>query len=145
MMVLIEILALCGIAQIITASYLLAPLRATVPTAHLKYLVSCAQCTGFWVGFIVYAAVACCAIVAPETNFGFPLAEAVAGMHGCIRWGLVFLLGGLISICVILVNHVIETMHFCKMWFVFEIEEHQIARKLLEKELSQKSRKRDND
>ena len=62
---------------------------------------------------------------------------------GCVQVALVFLLGGLTSICVVLVNHVIEILHFGKLWFVFEIEEHNIAKKLLERELSHEARKRD--
>ena len=145
MMMLIEILMLCGTAQMVVISHSFAPLRAIVSAKFGKCMIVNAQCAGFWAGIITYSTVACCAIVAPETNFGFPLAEIVAGMHGCIRWGLVFLLGGLISLCIILVNQVVEILGDYQCWLVCEIERHRIAKQLLHKELTQKSRKRDND
>jgi hypothetical protein len=99
---------------------------------------------GFLVGFHIYAAVALCATSDPGVKFMFPLAETLADTHGCVQWVLVVLLGGLISISVILVNHMIELIHFSKTWFVFEIERHQIAVKLFERDFSQKTRKRDS-
>ena len=119
----IEVLALCGITQIITASYLFAPVRANVPTKHLKYLMSCAQCMGFWVGSIFYATVALSTELLPSVAYVFPLAEAVAmNANVYVQWAMVLLFGALISISTVLVNHVIEVLHFGKMWFVTEIE-----------------------
>ena len=121
-MILVEVLALCGIVQIITTSYLLAPLRASLPTEHLKHLVSCTQCMGFWVGFIVYAVVAICSVFAPISSFSLPIADMVASSDVYVKPVLVLLFGGLVSVCSLFANHVIEFSHFCKLWYVGEVE-----------------------
>ena len=51
------ILALSGIVSIITRSYIMTKIREKAPTAPLRYMLNCPQCTGFWIGVIygVYA------------------------------------------------------------------------------------------
>ena len=126
-MFIVEILALCGVTQIITTSYLFASVRRYVPTDHLKYMLSCSQCMGFWIGFGAYVAVALYSLCCPDTDFIFPIAHAVAVTGFWIQCAFVVLLGGLISLCSILVNHVIEFLHFCKMWYVTAIEQDVFA------------------
>ena len=55
----IEILALCGITQMMT-SFLFKPLRTSMPMKLWRHTVSSPLCMGFWVGFIAYAGVALC-------------------------------------------------------------------------------------
>jgi hypothetical protein len=48
----------------------------------------------------------------------------VAALHNLlVQLPVLVLLGGLISVCAILVNHMIEWMHFSKLWYVVEVEE----------------------
>ncbi len=54
-----EILALAGIVNILTRSYLLQTVRETLPWAHLRYAANCPQCTGVWVGAIYYLIAVC--------------------------------------------------------------------------------------
>jgi len=125
----VEILALCGITQIITTSRLFAPLRNHIPTTQLKYMISCPQDMGFSVGFAAYAAVALSAALSPEISFAFPLAASVAATANVYaQWGLVLLLGGLISICAVLVNHIIELLFYMKMWFIMTMNNNKIQR-----------------
>jgi hypothetical protein len=143
MLFFVEILSLCGVCQMLTASALAPPLHALIPAKFRQYTVKSLRGMGFWVGFAVYALVALCATVAPNTVFLFPLAEIVANSGGCVRWIWVFVLAGLISICVIVVNHTLEILYYSKMWFVCEIERHKIAKRMLDKEWAQMTRQQD--
>jgi len=78
---------------------------------------------GFWVGFVSYAAVTLYSQHSPGIEYVLPLAAMVATSSDLyVQWIFVFLFGSLISISVVLVNHVIEVLHFSKMWCVTEIE-----------------------
>ena len=71
----IEILALCGITQIMMTSYLFKSLRTNMPTKRLRHTVSSPLGMGFWVGFVAYAGVALCP---PYIEHSFPLAAEQA-------------------------------------------------------------------
>ena len=128
----IEIMALCGITQMIMNSYLFKPLN--MPTKWLRHTVSSPLCMGFWVGFIVYATVALCP---PDIEYSFPLAAVVAtNTHVYVQWTLAFLLGGLIGLCVVLCNRIIELLYHASVLLVVEVttrhERRIIARKVFE-------------
>lgn len=53
-----EIIALVGITNIITRSFLLQPVRDIIPWQKVKYAANCPQCSGFWVGLLYYIFVA---------------------------------------------------------------------------------------
>ena len=126
-MFIIEILALCGVVQIITSSQLFASIRNKIPTASLKYMVTCSQCIGFWVGFCAYTVVVLCSAFGQVTDFIFPIATNLAAISNLMLQLLfLVLLGGLISVSAILTNHVIEWFHFSKLWFVVEVERRSI-------------------
>jgi len=132
-MFLVEILALCGIAQVLMTSFLFAPLRANMPTKALKYAVTKPQCTGFLVGFIAYATVALCGFT-PGTDHSFPMAAAVASVTNVYaQWTLAFVLGGLIAIGSVLLNHFMELIYFAKTWLVLDIAVRQDRRRFAQK------------
>lgn len=53
-MIVFEIIALAGIVNVLTRSYLLQPVRESLPWEKIKYAAQCPQCTGVWVGAIYY-------------------------------------------------------------------------------------------
>ena len=126
-MFIIEILALCGVVQIITSSHLFAPARDKMPTASLKYMVTCSQCIGFWVGFCAYSIVVLCSAFGLMTDFVFPIATGLASVSNLfVQLLFLILLGGLTSVSAILTNHTIEWLHFAKLWYVVEVERQSI-------------------
>jgi hypothetical protein len=142
MMVCIEILALCGIAQMLTDSWLGMLLRALIPTKFHRYTIADIQVIGFWLGLTAYTAVALCAGV-PETAFPFPPAEIVAETSDCVQWIWVLSLAGLISISTILVDQFVDWLYHCKKWFRSDLDNHRLAEKIVNRKLSQPARKRD--
>ena len=48
----LELIALCGITNIVVRSYFFQGFRDWFINPNLRYLVNCAQCTGFWVGVL---------------------------------------------------------------------------------------------
>jgi len=132
-MFLVEILALCGITQVLMTSFLFAPLRANIPTKALKYVLTKPQCTGFLVGFITYAIVALCDFT-PGTVYAFPMAAAVASLTNVYaQWALAFVLGGLIGVSSALLNHLMELIYFAKTWLVLDISVRQDRRRFARK------------
>ena len=110
-MFLVEILALCGIAHLIMDSCLFESLYKRMSLKWFKDLASSPQCLGFWVGFIAYAVVALSAAV-PWIEISLPMVALVATCGNIyIQWTLVFLLGGLMSFCVLLSRRVIELIY----------------------------------
>ena len=127
----VEILALCGITQMMMTSYLFKPLRTNMPTKWWKHTVSSPLCMGFWVGFIVYGVVALCQL---DIEHSFPLAAAVAtNTHVYVQWTLAFLLGGLVDLCVVLFNRIIELLYHASVLLAVEVsirhERRILARK----------------
>lgn len=53
-MIFFEIIALVGIVNVLTRSYLLQAVRDEIPWQKAKYAANCPQCTGVWVGAIYY-------------------------------------------------------------------------------------------
>lgn len=58
-MIFFEIVALVGIVNVLTRSYLLQAVRDEIPWQKAKYAANCPQCTGVWVGAIYYLLVVC--------------------------------------------------------------------------------------
>jgi hypothetical protein len=143
MLVFVEILSLCGICQMITASAHTPPLNAMIPAKFRQYTVKNLRGMGFWVGFTVYSLVAIRAAVEPGTVFLFPLAEIVANSSGCVQWVWVFVLAGLSSTSVIVFDQAMEILHFYKMWCVCEVDRHNIAKRMVEIEMAQQTRSQD--
>ena len=52
-----EIIALVGVTNIITRSFLLQPVRDMIPWQKVKYAANCPQCSGFWVGLLYYVCI----------------------------------------------------------------------------------------
>ena len=130
----IEILALCGVTQMIMTSFLFKPLRVSMPMKWWRHTVSSPLCMGFWVGFIAYAAVALCS---PGIEHSFPLAVAVAtNPHVYVQWTLAVLLGGLVGLCVVLFNRIIELLYHASVLLAVEVnirhERRILARKVFE-------------
>ena len=130
----IEIMALCGITQIIMTTFLSHPLRENNSTKRPRHTTSRPLCTGFWVGFIIYIAVAICP---PDINLPFPLAAAVAtNSHVFVQWTLAFFLGGLIGLCVVLSTRFVELLYNVSVLLAVEIttrhERRIISRKVFE-------------
>ena len=102
----------------------------------IGYLFTCSQCMGFWVGILAYAAVALCAHFTHEVACPLPIAALVATAQGFTQWALVLLLGGLIGLCAVLANHLIELMLYARIWLINEIETRYerriLARKVFE-------------
>ena len=89
---------------------------------------------GFWVGFIVYGTVAFCP---PDIEHSFPLAAAVAtNPHVYVQWTLAVLLGGLVGLCVVLFNRIIELLYHASVLLAVEVnirhERRILARKVFE-------------
>ena len=130
----VEILALCGITQMITSSYFCAPLRAHIPTKCLRFIIRNPLCMGFCMGNFAYATVALCASQMPTDSL--PVATLVASTNGNAQWALVLLFGGLIGLCAVLVNQAIELMYYARVWLVQEIEARRekriLARRLFD-------------
>ena len=115
-------------------SFLFKPLRASMPTKWLRHTVSSPLGMGFWVGFIAYAGVALCP---PDIEHSFPLAAAVAtNTHIYVQWTLAFFLGGLVGLCVVLFNRIIELLYNASVLLAVEVttrhERRIIARKVFE-------------
>ena len=130
----IEIMALCGITQIIMTTFLSHPLRENNSTKRSRHTTSSPLCTGFWVGFIIYVAVALCP---SDIELPFPLATAVAtNSHVFVQWTLAFFLGGLIGLCVMLFTRIVELLYNVNVLLAVEIttrhERRIIARKVFE-------------
>jgi hypothetical protein len=74
-------------------------------------------------GFLVYGAIALLTHFSIDVSFSFPLANAVVStVNSYVQFAMVFMLCCLMSICAVLVNHVIELMHFVKVYYVTEVE-----------------------
>ena len=133
-MFVVEILALCGITQMITSSYFCAPVRAHIPTRCLRFIIRNPLCMGFCLGSFAYATVALCASQVPTDSL--PMATLVASAHGNAQGALVLLFGGLIGLCTVLVNQAIELTYYARVWLVQEIETRRekrlLARKIFE-------------
>ena len=130
-MFVVEILALCGITQMITTSYLCASLRANTPTKCLRFIIMNPLCMGFFVGIFTYTAIM---LYVPQgTTCPLPIATLVATTKGDSQWALVLLCGGLMGLCAMLVNQFIELMHYAKVWLVQEIETRREKRILVRK------------
>jgi len=89
---------------------------------------------GFWVGFIAYAAVVLCP---SDIEHSFPLVAAVAmNTNVYVQWALAFLLGGLIGLCVVLFNRIIELLYHASLLLAVEVntrhERRMLARKVFE-------------
>ena len=135
-MIVVEILALCGITHVIMVSYHCSSVRAFIPTKSLRRMMKSSPCIGFWVGILAYAAVALCAHFTHEVACPLPIAALVATAQGFTQWALVLLLGGLIGFCAVLANHLIELMLYARIWLINEIETRYerriLARKVFE-------------
>ena len=130
----VEIMALCGITQIMMTSFLFKPLRTSMPMKWWRHTVSSPLCMGFWVGFIAYAAVVLCP---SDIEHSFPLVAAVAmNTNVYVQWALAFLLGGLIGLCVVLFNRIIELLYHASLLLAVEVntrhERRMLARKVFE-------------
>jgi len=132
-MFVVEILALCGIAQVLMTSVLFAPLRAHIPPKVLEYVVTSPHCIGFFVGFLTYATVALCGFT-PGTAYSFPMAAAVVSVTNVYaQWALAFVLGGLIGVGSVLLNHFIELVYYAKAWLMLDIAARQDRRRFARK------------
>ena len=130
----VEILALCGVTQMVMTSYLFKPLRTSMPMKWWRHTVSSPLCMGFWVGFIAYGTVA---LYSPDIEHSFPLAAAVAMTTNVyVQWTLAFLLGGLVGLCVVLFNRIIELLYNASVLLAVEVnirhERRILARKVFE-------------
>jgi hypothetical protein len=130
MMIFVEILALCGITHLFSGSYLL-PLRARILNVLRGYAIAHPHGTGFWVGFIAYAAVVLCNTYAPGTNFMFPMAQTLAKTDGCVQLPLVFLLGGLIGIAFVVLNYILVAMYSVNLLLDAEVAKRQHMQRMV--------------
>lgn len=55
----VELLGGIGVTFIVVESKLLTPAKATIKQEWLRYLLSCHQCSGFWVGCLSGILVGC--------------------------------------------------------------------------------------
>ncbi len=109
------IFGLVGIVYIITRSRLTQTIRAEFPNERLRYMLSCAQCTGFWVGFLFYL------VTMPELSnvlhqsYSPPILLKTLTVTNIIA---PFLYGGLISLLSSLTVNLLELIAFAKDWLI---------------------------
>ncbi len=106
---------LVGIVYIITRSRLTQKLRVRFPSERLRYMLNCAQCTGFWVGFLFYLT------TTPEwSNIVFHPSTAQTQIATLSFASIIapFVYGGLISLLSSLTVNLLELIAFAKDWLV---------------------------
>ncbi len=114
----ITILGLIGIVYIITRSRLTQTLRAQFPNDLLRYMLNCAQCTGFWIGFLF------CSTTNPELASTLYASVADPTVFKTLTFSSLFspfIYGGLISLLSSLTVNLLELIAFAKDWLVTHI------------------------
>jgi hypothetical protein len=48
-----DIITIMGITMIITQSYIFRGVRMSITNKHLKKLINCCMCVGFWIGIVL--------------------------------------------------------------------------------------------
>ncbi len=112
------ILGLIGIVYIITRSRLTQQLRVQFPNERFRYMLNCAQCTGFWIGFLFYLT------TNPELALTLYASAADPTIFKTLTFSLIFspfIYGGLISLLSSLTVNLLELIAFAKDWFVTHI------------------------
>ena len=101
-MVIFEIIALAGVVNILTRSYLLQPIRDSIPWQKVKYAANCPQCTGVWVGAIYYL-IGVCPYNSPRMLLDICL------------WA------GIVSLCASFITAVLDYISFAKSALIEKI------------------------
>ena len=116
------ILGLVGITYIITRSRLTLNIRQKVPVEWVRYFLNCANCVGFWVGFLGYIA------FSPElTDILVRSVHSLAVVKTLPYMPMLtaFVHGGLISVLSSLVVNFLELLAFSKDYMVTHINPPQ--------------------
>ena len=97
----LKILALVGIVNILTRSFIFQPLREKLPPGQIRYFSECPQCIGFWVGF-----------------FGSPLVHLVSTSWDVGMLVNAVLVGGLVSVVSSCVIHTLDVIPFTRSYLI---------------------------
>jgi hypothetical protein len=109
------IFGLVGIVYIITRSYLLQNVKASIPIASIRYALNCAQCTGFWVGFLFYLITTPDLVYTLQDSYYNPTLLETISPSTIIS---PFIYGGLISVLSSITINVLELIAFSKDWLI---------------------------
>ena len=109
------IFGLVGLTYIITRSRLTQTLRGNFPYEPFRYLLNCAQCVGFWVGFLFYT------VYTPELSHtlydAFSTPEELKTIP-FLTLAAAFIYGGLISLLSSFTVNLLELIAFSKDWLI---------------------------
>lgn len=129
------LLSLIGLTFIITESKIMQPVRDLLDGSIIGKLISCAQCTGFWVG-VVYALIA---ITITDYNILSTYDITTQPVNIKPLTGFILLDGCLVSVCGWLIAYVFGTMDSYEFYIDKKAEYYESKHDLmLHKELERR-------